>query len=345
MVAPVDTERIEKTMKKFVFNVAAAAVLTAAAFASAQDPSSFDKSSGGSGQAFPSKTVRIVASEAGGSGDFISRVIAQGLTSSFGQQVVVDNRGGGVIAGDVVAKSAPDGHTLLLYGNTLWLLPLMRKQIPYDPHRDFAPVTLAARAVNVLVVHPSLPVKSVKDLVALARARPGELNFSSAAPGTMNHLAGELFKSMTKTNIVRVSYRGSASAMNAVMSGEVQLMFASAAPVQPHIQSNRVKALAVTTAKRSSSYPNLPTVAEAGVPGFEAVSFHGMFVPAKTPEPIIARLHQEIVRILQRPDTKDRLASIGAEPVGSTPAQFAAAMKDEVARMGKVIREARIQEN
>jgi tripartite-type tricarboxylate transporter receptor subunit TctC len=220
----------------------------------------------------------------------------------------------------------------------------MRKQMPYDPYRDFVPVTLAARAVNVLVVHPSLPVKSVKDLIALARARPGELNFSSAAPGTMNHLAAELFKSMTQTNIVRVSYRGSASALTAVMSGEVQLMFGAAAPVRPHIQAGRVKALAVSTATRSPSYPDLPTVAEAALPGFEAVSFHGVFVPAKTPESIAARLQQEIVRVLRRPESRERLAGIGAEPMGTTPAQFAAAIKDEVGRMGKVIREAGIEE-
>src|SRR6185295_17075757 len=168
-------------------------------------------------QQYPAKTVRIVASEAGGSGDFVSRLIAQGLTATFGQQVIVENRGGGVVAGDLVAKSPPDGYTLLLYGNTLWLLPLMRKQVPYDPQRDFMPITLAGRAVNVLVVHPSLPVKSVKELIALARARPGQLNFSTAAPGTINHLAGELFNSMAKVNIVRVSYRGSPSAVTAVM--------------------------------------------------------------------------------------------------------------------------------
>lgn len=317
-------------MTKSAFNLAAALLFMAAAFATAQE--------------YPSKTVRIVASEAGGSGDFVARLMAQGLTSSFGQQVVVDNRGGGVIAGDVVAKSLPDGHTLLLYGNTFWLLPLMRKQMPYDPYRDFVPVTLAARAVNVLVVHPSLPVKSVKDLIALARARPGELNFSSAAPGTMNHLASELFKSMAKIHIVRVSYRGSASALTAVMSGEVQMMFAAAAPARPHVQSGRVRALAVSTATRSPSYPELPTVAEAGLPGFEAVSVHGIFVPAKTPESLVARLNQEIVRVLQRPESRERLASIGAEPVGGTPAQLAAAIKDEVARMGKIIREAGIQE-
>jgi tripartite-type tricarboxylate transporter receptor subunit TctC len=295
-------------------------------------------------QQYPTKTVRIVASEAGGSGDFVSRLIAQGLTASFGHQVIVENRGGGVIAGDVVAKAPPDGYTLLLYGNTLWLLPLMRKQVPYDPYRDFAPITLAARGVNVLVVHPSLPVKSVKDLIALARARPGQLNFSTAAPGTVNHLAAELLKSLAKINIVRVSYRGSASALTAVMGGEVQMTFGAAAPVRLHIQSGRVKALAVTTATRSPSYPDLPTIAEAGVPGFEAVSAHGVFAPAKTPEAIITRLNQEIVRVLQSPESKERFASIGVEPVGSTPGQLATSINEEVARMGKVIREAGIEE-
>jgi tripartite-type tricarboxylate transporter receptor subunit TctC len=233
---------------------------------------------------------------------------------------------------------------LLLYGNTLWLLPLMREQIPYDPYRDFAPITMAARAVNVLVVHPSLPVKSVTDLIALARARPGDLNFSSAAPGTMNHLAAELFKSMANINIVRVSYRGSASALTAVMSGEVQMMFAAAAPARPHVQSGRVRALAVSTANRSPSYPDLPTVAEAGLPGFEAVSIHGIFVPVKTPESLVARLNQDIVRVLQCPESRKRLEGIGAEPIGSTPSQFAATIQEEVAKMGKIIREAGIQE-
>jgi tripartite-type tricarboxylate transporter receptor subunit TctC len=295
-------------------------------------------------QNYPAKPVRIVASESGGGGDFIARLVAQGLASAFGQQVVVENRGGGVIAGDLVAKSAPDGYTLLLYGNTLWLLPLMRNHVPYDPHRDFVPVTLAGRAVNVLVVHPSLPVKSVKDLIALARARPGELNFSTAAPGTINHLAGELFNSMAKVNIVRVSYRGSPSALTAVLSGEVQLMFATAAPVKPHIQAERVRPLGVTTATRSTTYPDLPTIAESGLPGFEAVSMHGIFVPARTPDGIVARLNQEIVRVLQRPESRDRFAGIGAEPVGSTPEQLTAEIKAEISRMGKVIREAGIQE-
>ncbi len=295
-------------------------------------------------QEFPSRTIRIVASEAGGGGDFIARLLAVGLTSAFGQQVIVENRGGGVVAGDVVARSAPDGYTLLLYGNTLWLLPLMRKQVPYDPQRDFVPVTLAGRAGNVLVVHPSLPVKSVKELIALARARPGQMNFSTAAPGTINHLAGELFNSMAKINIVRISYRGSPSALNALLSGEVQLMFATPAPARPHIQAGRVRPLGVTTNTRLPAYPDVPTIAETGLAGFEAVSIHGIFAPAKTPDAILSRLQQEIVRILLRPETRDRFASIGAEPVGSTREELANEIKAEVARMGKVIREAGIQE-
>jgi tripartite-type tricarboxylate transporter receptor subunit TctC len=301
-------------------------------------------SSASQAQDYPTRPVRILASEAGSNGDFVARTVAQGLTAAWGQQVLVDNRGGGVIAGDVVAKSPPDGYTMLLYGNTHWLLPLMRKQVPYDAHRDFTPVTLAARNINVLVVHPSLPVKSVKDMIALARSRPGQLNFSTAAPGTMNHLAGELFKSMAKVNIVRISYRGSPSALTAVLSGEVQMMFATVTPARPHIQSGKVRALAVTSANRSLTFPELPTIAEAGLPGFEAISIHGVFVPAKTPEPLVARLHQDIARTLQRQDAKERIAGMGGEAVGSTPEQFAKVIKEEVARMGNVIKEAGIVE-
>ncbi|HZM44056.1 MAG TPA: tripartite tricarboxylate transporter substrate binding protein [Burkholderiales bacterium] len=295
-------------------------------------------------QEYPSKVVRIVTSEAGAGSDFVARLAAHGLTAAFGQQFIVDNRAGGVIAGDAVARSAPDGHTLLVYGNTLWLLPLMRKQMPYDPQRDFAPVTLAARGLFVLVVHPSLPVKSVKELIALARARPGELNFSTAAPGTTNHLASELFKSMASVNMVRVSYRGATSALNALMSGDVQVMFPGVASVKPHMESGRIRVLAVATAARSPQYPDLPTVAESGVPGFEAISATGFFVPARTPDAIVVRLNQEIVRVLRRSDVQQRMASMGLEPVGSTPAQLAAMIKEEVMRMGRVIREAGIQE-
>lgn len=295
-------------------------------------------------QEFPTKPVRIIASQAGSSGDFVARTVAEGLTKNLGQQVIVDNRGGGVIAGELVAKSPPDGHTLLFYGNTHWLLPLMRKQVPYDAHKDFAPITTAARGINILVVHPSLPVKSVKDLVALARARPGELNFSSAALGTMNHLAAELFKFEARINIVRVAYRGSPAAMNGVMVGETQLMFSPAAPALLVIKAGKVRPLAVASSARSPAYPELPTVGEAGLPGVEAVSIHGVFAPAKTPDAVLTRLNQAIVSVLQSPVTRKRLTGIGVEAAGGTREQFAAYIRDEVTRMGKVIREAGIAE-
>lgn len=296
------------------------------------------------GQDFPGKTARIVASQAGGGGDFVARVIAQSLTKSFKQQVVVENRGGGVIAGELVAKSPPDGYTMLLYGNTFWLLPLMRAHMPYDPHRDFLPVAMTTRAANFLVVHPSLPVKSLKELLALARARPGDLNYASAAPGTVNHLAAELLRYMGKVNIVRISYRGSASALTSVISGDTQLMFAPTAAAKPQIDARRVRPLAVSTQKRSPVYPNIPTIAEAGLPGFQAVSVHGVFVPARTPGAIVAHLQREIARALAQPDSKEKLARVGVDPVGSTTGEFKAFIDDEVARLGKVIREAGIRE-
>ncbi|HKA43784.1 MAG TPA: tripartite tricarboxylate transporter substrate binding protein [Burkholderiales bacterium] len=317
-------------MKAFALNLAATVLFAIAASATAQE--------------YPSKPIRIVASEPGGGGDFLARLIGQGLTANLGQPVVVENRGGGVIAGDLVARSAPDGYTVLLYGNTLWLLPLMRSRIPYDPFRDFLPVTLVARAVNVLVVHPAVPARTVKELIAVARARPGELNYASAAPGTSNHLAAELFKYMAKVNIVRVGFRGSTSALTSVMSGQTHLMFATAAGVTPHLKSEKVRALAVSSREPSPLFPGLPTVAASGVPGFETVSMHGVFVPARTPPPIVARLNQEIARVLHRPDLKSRFDTAGVEPVGNSPEAFAAVMKDEVTRMEKVIRSAGIRE-
>ena len=312
---------------RFAFTFAAAALVVGSA--AAQD--------------FPSKPVRFVTSEAGGNPDIMARLLGQGLSPVFNQPVVVENKAGGVIAGDTVAKSPPDGHTLLFYGDTLWLLPLMRKQVPYDPHRDFLPVTLAARAVNVLVVHPSLPVKSVQDLITFARARPKQLNYSSAALGTTIHLAAEVFNSMAKTEIVRVGYRGGTSAVSAVATGEVQVMFANVA-AQPFIKSGRLRPLGVTSANRSSVFPELPTIAEAGLPGFDVVSSFGIFTPAKTPDAIVTRLNREIVQILQRPATKERLGSVGLDIVASTPADLATMMKNSVERMGKVIREAGIEE-
>ena len=200
---------------------------------------------------FPTRPIRILASEAGGGNDAAIRLIAQNLTASMGQPVIVENRGGGSLAGEAVAKSPADGHTLLYYGNTFWLLPLMRSNVGYDVERDFAPIVLATRQYSVLAVHPSLPVRSVKELIALARARPGELNYSSAATGTVNHLSAELFKSLAHINVVRISYKGIVSALNALMSGEVQLMFPGASSVTGHVRIGRVKALAITSPQPS----------------------------------------------------------------------------------------------
>lgn len=296
-------------------------------------------------QDYPSRPVRfVVPFPPGGGTDGFARVLGAKLTELWGQQVIVDNRGGGVLAGELVSKSPPDGYTLLLYGNTHWLLPLMRKQVPYDAHRDFIPVSTVARGINILVVHPSLPVKTVKELIALAKARPGQLNFSTAAPGTMNHLAAELFKFTAKIDIVRLAYRGSPAAMNGVMVGEAQLMFSPAAPALPAIKTGKVRALAVASSERSPRYPDLPTLAESGMPGVDAVSIHGMFAPAKTPDAVVNRLNQETVRVLQRPEIQNRMDAIGVEAAGSTREQFAKLIQEEVAVMGKVIREAGIQE-
>jgi tripartite-type tricarboxylate transporter receptor subunit TctC len=295
-------------------------------------------------QEFPTRPVRIVASEAGGGGDFAARVIAQNLGAILGQTAFVENRGGGVIAGDLVARAPADGHTLLLYGNTFWLLPLMRKSMPYDPLNDFVPVSLAARATNILVVHPSLPAKSVAELIKLARARPGEINYGSAAAGTVNHLAGELFKSMANVDVVRIAYRGTASVVNALMSGQVQLMFATAASVSPIIRAGRLRPLAVTTPDRFSLFPELPTMSEAGLKGFESVSIHGIFAPARTPPAIVNRLNGAIGQVLAQPEVRERFLASGVETLGGSPAALAKAMHDEIARMGKVIKAAGIRD-
>ena len=297
------------------------------------------------GQVYPNRVVRILTSEAGGGSDLAARVIAQGLSANLGQSFVVENRGGGVIAGEAVAKAAPDGHTLLLYGNTFWLLRLMRTHLSYDPIKDFLPITNAATTPTVLVVHPSLPVKSVKELVAMAKARPGELNYASAATGTTNHLAGEMFKFMAGVNIVRISFKGHASAFNATLGGETHLMFAIVGPAMAQAKAGKVRALAVTSAAPTALAPDLPTMAASGLPGFEVVFVAGIFAPAGTPAAIISKLHAEIVRVLERPENKERLRNVALETVGSTPEELAATIKAEMTAMGKVIKEAGIRDD
>ena len=288
-----------------------------------------------SGQDYPNKPIRFVTSSAGGSADFVARLIAAGLSGPLGQQVIVDNRGSAVM-GEIGAKAPADGYTLLLAGPTFWAAPFFRRNLSWDPVRDFSPITLAARAPNILVVHPSLPVKSVKDLAALASAKPGELNYATGGAGSTPHLAAELFKSMAGVNIVRINYKGGGPAVTALLSGEVPLMFATAGSVAPHVKSGRLRALAVTSAEPSAVFPDLPTVAASGLPGYESVTIYGVFAPIETPATIINRLNQEIVRAVKRPDVREKFLNSGVETIGSSPQRLATAIKSEMALLSKV---------
>jgi len=296
-----------------------------------------------SGQDYPNKPVRMVTAAPGAAGDFVARLVALGLTESWGQQVIVENRGGsGVIPIEIVAKALPDGYTLLVFGTTLWLLPLIQK-VSYNPIGDFSPITLAAVTPLLLVVHPSLPVKSIKELIAWAKAKPGELNYASGISGSATHLPAELFKAMAGVNIVRVAYKGGAPAISALIGGEVQVMFATASGAGPHVNSGRLRALAVTSAQPSALFPGLPTVAASGLPGYDAASIMCIFAPAKTPAALVGRLNRDIVRVLNKADVKERFIKAGSEVVASSPKELAAAMKSDMATMGKVIRDAGIR--
>lgn len=289
-----------------------------------------------SAQNYPNKPIRFVTSAVGGSADVVARLIAAQLSGSFGT-LVVDNRGSGLM-GEIGAKAPPDGYTLLLAGPTFWAAPFFFHDLSWNPVRDFSPITLAASAPNILVVHPSLSVKSVKELIALASGKPGELNYGTGGAGSTPHLAAELFKSMARVNIVRINYKGGGPATIALMGGEVQLMFATASSVIPHIKSGRLKALAVTSAQPTSLAPRLPTIAAAGLTGYESVTLYGVFAPAKTPAALIDRLNAVIVRAVNEPDAKGRFLAAGAEPIGSTPARLAAAIKSEMALLAKVVK-------
>lgn len=292
-----------------------------------------------SAQAYPTKPVRIITAAAGGGSDYATRLIATPLSAALGQQVVVDNRG--VIAADLAAKAAPDGYTLLLSGPTLWLLPFMRDNVPSNIS-DFASITLATETANILVVNPHLPAKSVKELIAMAKAKPGELNYATSGSGNSVHIAGELFRSMSGTNVVRVNYKGAAQALADLVAGQTQFMFSVPGSAMPQVKSGRLRALAVTSAKPTPLAPGFPTVSET-LPGYESVSRLAIFAPAGTPAPIIARLNQEIVRVLQNADLKEKFLAAGIEAIGSTPAGLTTLVNTEVNRMGKVIRDAGIR--
>lgn len=292
-------------------------------------------------QNYPNKPIRMVAAEAGSGSELVARVIAQGLAGGLGQQVVVDNRG--ILAGAIVAKAPPDGYTLIAYGSPLWLAPFLQDAVSYDPVKDFAPISLTASTPNILVVHPSVPAKSVKELIALAKSKPGELNYGSGSKGSSTQIAAGLFEAMAGVRMVRVPYKGSGPALTALIGGQIQLMFPAASSVAPHLSSGRLRALAITSAQPSALGPGLPTVAASGLPGYESLSIYGMFAPAKTPAALIKRLNGEIVRVLNRTDVRQKLFSSGVEAVGSSPEQLAHTVKSEMVRLGKVIKDAAIR--
>jgi tripartite-type tricarboxylate transporter receptor subunit TctC len=286
---------------------------------------------------FPSRVIRIVTAAPGSNHDWGARLAAHELAPRIGQRVIVENRGS--ISVEYVAKEAPpDGYTLLFYGPVVWLQPLLSR-VNWDPFADFAPVTLAISAPNVVVVHPSLPVKSVKELIVLARARPGQLNYGAGGAGSTPHIAAELFKHMAKVDIVRVNYKGSGPAQVGLITGEVQIMFAGLGPIMPHVKSGKTRALAVTTAKRTKLTPDLPTVAEV-LPGYDSQAAIGFFAPRKTPEAVVGYLNREIVQALKAADL-EKLFNAGVEVVASSPEEFTVFMKTENARMAEVMRGAR----
>jgi tripartite-type tricarboxylate transporter receptor subunit TctC len=296
--------------------------------------------------AYPTKPVRIIVPQsAGASTDLTARMLAAKLSAAFGQPVIVDNRpgAGSIIGTDLVAKAAPDGYTLLVVASSITLNPTLHKNLPFDPLRDLAPITQISAFPNLLTVHPSLPVHTVRELIALLKAKPGSINYGSSGTATGTHLSAELFKYMTGTEMVHVPYKGGGPAVQALLGGQVQLDFATIVSVLPHLKSGKLRGIAVTTARRSPAAPEIPTIAESGVPGYDHGPWNGFLAPAKTPRAIVARLNEEAVRALRLPETKAVLNAEGAEPVGNRPEEFGAIIRDETAKWAKVIRAAGIK--
>jgi tripartite-type tricarboxylate transporter receptor subunit TctC len=296
---------------------------------------------------YPSKPIRlIVPFAAGGGNDAVARNIAQRISVGLGQQVVVDNRAGagGIVGAEVAAKSPPDGYTLFLGGvGSHAINPSIHRDLAYDPVKDFTPVSLIASAPLVLVAHPSVPANSVSELVAYLRAHPGEVNYASNGNGSSSHLAAAMFESMSGTRMTHVPYKGLAPALVDLLSGQVQLMFSSVVAIIPHVQAGKVKAIAVTGRKRLPQLPNTPTLDEAGITGYQASSWYGILVPAGTPRDIVERLHAEIAKAVRQPEVMRAFETEGAEPIGSTPQEFADHIRAELDRLGKVAREAKIE--
>ena len=296
------------------------------------------------GQGLPNRTLRIVTTEPGSTSDFLARLIAQGMSSGLGRQVIVENKGGGMLASDAVLRAAPDGSSMVLNGSSLWLAPLLRDDANYDPVKDFSPVTLAATAPYVVVVHPDLPVRSIAELIALAKTRPGALNYGSGSTGAPSHLAMELFKSMAGVEIARIPYKGTSPAVNGLLANQVQVMVVAPGAVVGHIKSGKLRALAVTSMKPSALAPGLPPASAEGLFGYEAMGPFGILAPAKTPPALINRLSQEMAKVLHREDERARLFNVGVEAVGSSPEELGAAISTDMQVWGRLIKSAGIHE-
>ena len=299
-------------------------------------------SGGAWSQAYPAKNVRIITTEPGGSLDLAARILAQGLTTSLGQTVIVENRPGaaGIIGVEALKAAAADGYSLGFYSSSFWITPLMQP-VPYE-QKDFQPVVLAVSSPNVVVVHPSLTVKNMKELIALVKSKPGEFSYGASSTGSGPHLAGELFKAMTKADIVRIPYKGGAPTVNDLLAGRLQFAFTTPGTIAAFVKTGKLRAIAVTSKSPSALMPDLPTVAET-IPGFESATLQGMWAPAKVPKAIITRLNQDSVKFLSRQDIKERFLAAGTEVAAGTPEDFEATVRSEVAKLGPVIREAGIK--
>jgi tripartite-type tricarboxylate transporter receptor subunit TctC len=306
----------------------------------------FAISSGAQAQTYPNRAVRlIVPFAAGGSTDIIGRTVGQKLNEMWGQPVLVDNRPGGstVIGTDAVAKAAPDGYTLLITPAPFTIVPSLIAKLPYDPARDFEPITLINTTPLVIVVHPGVPAKSIKELIALAKSRPGTLNYGSSGAGGSNHLAGELFNAMAGVKMVHIPYKGNAPALADLVGGHVDAVFNGLTSAMPLIKSGRLRALAVTSLARAGALPDMPTLDELGLKGFQAVAWNGLTAPARTPKEVIARLNADVIKVVRSAELAERLKAEGSDPVGNSPAQYAAFLRDEIAKWAKVIKQAGIK--
>ena len=298
------------------------------------------------GQSFPVKPVRLIVPFApGGSTDIVARVLGQKLNEMWGQPVLVDNRAGGstVIGTEIVAKAPPDGHTLLVTPAPFTIVPSLVPKLPYDPHKDFEPITLINTTPLVVVVHPGVPAKSIKELVALAKAKPGALNYGSSGSGGSNHLAGELFNAMANVKMVHVPYKGNAPALTDLVGGHVDVVFNGLTSALPFIKSGKLRALGMTSLNRSATLPQVPTLDEAGLKGFQAVAWNGLTAPARTPKNVVDRINADVLKVVRAPELVEKLRTEGSDPVGSSVDAYAKFLRDEIAKWNKVIRFANIK--